>query len=226
MSGTDDERTPTGYATQPEQFQVPEKTRQRQPRQGHSRPERPERSEPARTIELEERTRILEMAMGKILARLIPDDPLIPLLNRDAPPAAMVATRHSPALSNIVISTRPRGTGKLNNEPSSSKHSEELIKKNADLERQLQDIQRSIDELKSPRSRQQALDLDSAPLSLSITAEPYQEGFKIPHLETYDGSGDPDEHLHTYQAIMRIQNANDAMMFKVFPATLKSTARR
>ncbi|GKU97608.1 hypothetical protein SLEP1_g10735 [Rubroshorea leprosula] len=48
--------------------------------------------EPARTTELEERTRVLEMAMGKILARLIPDDPLIPLLNRDAQPAVVVAT--------------------------------------------------------------------------------------------------------------------------------------
>ncbi|GKV12598.1 hypothetical protein SLEP1_g23719 [Rubroshorea leprosula] len=145
--------------------------------------------EPARTAELKERTRILEMAMGKILARLIPDDPLIPLLNKDAQPVAVVATRNSPALSNVVVPTRPRGSGKLNNEPSSSKHSEELMRKNADLERQLRD------------------------------------GFKIPHLETYDGSGDPDEHLHTYQAIMRIQNANDAIMCKVFPATLKSTAR-
>ncbi|GKV42478.1 hypothetical protein SLEP1_g49874 [Rubroshorea leprosula] len=166
------------------------------------------------------------MAMGKILARLIPNDPLIPLLNRDAQPAAVVATRNSPALSNIVVPTKPRGSGKLNIEPSSSKHSEELLKKNADLERQLREVQKSIDELKSPRSYQQTLDLDSTPLNLFITAEPYQEGFKIPHLETYDGSGDPDEHLHTYQAIMRIQNANDAMMCKVFPATLKTTARR
>ncbi|GKV50360.1 hypothetical protein SLEP1_g57067 [Rubroshorea leprosula] len=196
LSETDDERTPTGS------------------------------TEPARTTELEERTRILEMAMGKILARLILDDPLIPLLNRDAQPATVVATRNSPALSNVVVPTRPRGSGKLNNEPSSSKHSEELMRKNADLERQLRDVQKSIDELKSSRSHQQTLDLDSAPLNLSITAEPYQEGFKIPHLETYDGLGDPDEHLHTYQAIMRIQNANDAMMCKVFPATLKSTARR
>ncbi|GKV15454.1 hypothetical protein SLEP1_g26243 [Rubroshorea leprosula] len=178
----DDERTPTGYATQPEQFQVPTGTRSRPSKPYNSQRERPERStEPARTTELEERTRILEMAMGKILARLIP------FLNRDAQPATVVATRNSPALSNIV---------------------------------------KSIDELKSPRSHQQTLDLDSAPLNLSITAEPYQEGFKIPHLETYDGSGDLDEHLHTYQAIMRIQNANDAMMCKVFPATLKSTARR
>ncbi|GKV40125.1 hypothetical protein SLEP1_g47794 [Rubroshorea leprosula] len=166
------------------------------------------------------------MAMGRILARLIPNDPLIPLLNRDAQPAAVVATRNSLALSNIVVPTKPRGSGKLNIEPSSSKYSEELMRKNADLERQLRDVQNSIDELKSPRSHQQTLDLDSAPLNLSITAEPYQEGFKIPHLETYDGTKDPDEHLHTYQAIMRIQNANDAMMCKVFPATLKSIARR
>ncbi|GKV36704.1 hypothetical protein SLEP1_g44804 [Rubroshorea leprosula] len=223
----DDERTPTGYATQPEQFQIPTGTRSKPPRPYNSQRERPERStEPDRTIELEERTRILEIAMGKILARLIPDDPLIRLLNRDAQPGTVVATRNSPALSNVVVPTRPRGSGKLNNEPSSSKHSEELMRKNADLERQLRDVQKSIDELKSPRSHQQTLDLDSAPLNLSITVEPYQEGFKIPHLETYDGSGDPDEHLHTYQAIIRIQNANDAMMCKVFLATLKSTARR
>ncbi|GKV39926.1 hypothetical protein SLEP1_g47620 [Rubroshorea leprosula] len=187
LSETDDERTPTGYATQPEQFQVPTGTGKRPSRPSNSQRERPE---------------------------------------RDAQPAAVVATRNSPALSNIAVPTRPRGSEKLNLEPSSSKHSEELMRKNADLERQLRDVQKSIDELKSPRSHQQTLDLDSAPLNLSITAEPYQEGFKIPHLETYDGSGDPDEHLHTYQAIMRIQNANDAMMCKVFPATLKSTARR
>ncbi|GKV32493.1 hypothetical protein SLEP1_g41093 [Rubroshorea leprosula] len=228
LSGTDDdERTPTGYATQPEHFQIPTETRQRHPRQGSLQHERLERSiEPARATELEERTRVLEMAIGKILACLILDDPLIPLLNRDAQPAAVVATCNSPALSNVVVPTRPRGSGRLNPEPSSSKHNEELLKKNADLERQLKDVQKSIDELKSPKSHQQTLDLDSAPLNLSITAEPYQEGFKIPHLETYDGSGDPDEHLHTYQAIMRIQNANDAMMCKVFPATLKSTAKR
>ncbi|GKV11870.1 hypothetical protein SLEP1_g23088 [Rubroshorea leprosula] len=183
----DDERTPTGYATQPEHVQIPIETRQRHPRPYNSQHERPE---------------------------------------RDAQSATVVATRNSPALSNIVVPTKLRGSGKLNNEPSSSKHNEELMRKNVDLERHLRDVQKSIDELKSPRSHQQTLDLDSAPLNLSITAEPYEEEFKIPHLETYDGSGDPDEHLHTYQAIMRIQNVNDAMMCKVFPATLKSTARR
>ncbi|GKV15545.1 hypothetical protein SLEP1_g26327 [Rubroshorea leprosula] len=129
-------------------------------------------------------------------------------------PVVVVATHNSPALSNVVVPTKPRRSGKLNPEPSSSKHNDELMKKNAELKKQLKDIQRSVDELKSPRSRQQALDLDSAPLNQSITVEPYQEGFKIPHLETYDGSDDSDEHLHTYQAIMKIQNATDAMMCK------------
>ncbi|GKV15791.1 hypothetical protein SLEP1_g26542 [Rubroshorea leprosula] len=71
-----------------------------------------------------------------------------------------------------------------------TRHNEELLKKNADLERHFKDVQKSIDKLKSPRSRQQALDLDSASLNLSIT------------------------------------NATDAMMCKVFPTTLKSTAKR
>ncbi|GKV32754.1 hypothetical protein SLEP1_g41336 [Rubroshorea leprosula] len=93
---------------------------------------------PTRTTELEERTRVLEMAMGKILARLIPDDPLIPLLNKDAQPTAVVATRNSSAFSNVVVPTRPRGSGRLNPEPSSSRHNEELLK-NVDLERQLKD---------------------------------------------------------------------------------------
>ncbi|GKV04452.1 hypothetical protein SLEP1_g16604 [Rubroshorea leprosula] len=43
LSETDDERTPTGYATQPEQFQVPTGTRQRPSRPHNSQHERPER---------------------------------------------------------------------------------------------------------------------------------------------------------------------------------------
>ncbi|GKV26793.1 hypothetical protein SLEP1_g36028 [Rubroshorea leprosula] len=112
---------------------------------------------------------------------------------------------NSPTLSKVVVPTKPRGSGKLNPKPSLSKLNEELLKKNIELEKQLEGLQKSIDELKSPRLRQQAPDLDSATLNLPITVEPYQERFKIPHLEMYDGSSDPDEHMHTYQAIMKIQ---------------------
>ncbi|GKV27793.1 hypothetical protein SLEP1_g36919 [Rubroshorea leprosula] len=172
------------------------------------------------TSELEERTMVLEMAVGRILSCLIPDDPLTPLLNKVDHPAE-VATCISPALSNMVVPTKLRGSGKLNLEPNLSKLNEELLNKNNELEKQLKGIRKSIDELRSSKSCQQAPDLDSAPLSMSIMAEPYQEGFRIPHLETYDGSSDPNEHLHTYQAIIKTQNATDAMMCKLNPTSLK-----
>ncbi|GKV49799.1 hypothetical protein SLEP1_g56529 [Rubroshorea leprosula] len=175
LSGSNDQRMPTRYATQPEQFQILTETRQRHPLHSTSRCSGPVES--AQTSELQEQTRVLEKAMERILSCLIPDDPLIPLLNRGEQPAEM-ATRNSLALSNIVVPTRPRGSGKSNPKPTLSKHNKELMKKNADLKRQLKDVQRSIDALRT---------------------EPYQEGFKIPHLETYDGSGDLNEHLHTYQ---------------------------
>ncbi|GKV34520.1 hypothetical protein SLEP1_g42890 [Rubroshorea leprosula] len=171
LSGSDDDRTPTRYTTQPEeQFQIPTGTRQRHLM--HNTSQRGKPMESIWTSKLEESTRVLEMAMGRILSRLIPDDLLVPLLTKGDWPAE-VATHNSPALSNVVVLTKPRGSGKSNLEPSLSKHSKELMRKNAELEKQLKDIQKSVNELKSPRWRQQALDLDSAPLNLSISIEPY-----------------------------------------------------
>ncbi|GLT29931.1 hypothetical protein SLA2020_047630 [Shorea laevis] len=118
------------------------------------------------------------MAMGKIISRLIVDDPLIPLLNRGEQPVEAL-TRNSPTLSNMVVPTKPSGSGKVNPEPSSSKYNEELLKKNAKLEKQLKDMQKSIDVLKSPRSGQQALDIDNAPLSLTITLNLIKKGSKF-----------------------------------------------
>ncbi|GLU08943.1 hypothetical protein SLE2022_258240 [Rubroshorea leprosula] len=136
---SDDEQRPTLYATQPEeQLHVPAEAKRRHSRQNASRLERS--MEAAWTTELEERTRVSEMAMGKILSRLIPADPLIPLLNRGEQPAVVVGTHNSPTLSNVVVPTKPRGSGRLNPKPSSSKHSDELMKKNVELEKQLKDI--------------------------------------------------------------------------------------
>lgn len=60
--------------------------------------------------ELEETSRALKMAMGKILLHLILRDPLIPLLKQVEQPIGTLP--HSfPTLSNVVIPTRPRGSG-------------------------------------------------------------------------------------------------------------------
>ncbi|GKV02706.1 hypothetical protein SLEP1_g15102 [Rubroshorea leprosula] len=121
--------------------------------------------ESAETSELEQRTKVLEMVMGRILSHLIPDDPLIPLLNRGDHLVEVVGCNFL-ALSNMVVLTKPRGRGKLNLEPSLSKLNEELLKKNNELEKQLEGMYKSIDELRSLRSCQQVVSLDSAPLSM------------------------------------------------------------
>ncbi|GKV43254.1 hypothetical protein SLEP1_g50568 [Rubroshorea leprosula] len=65
---------------------------------------------------------------------------------------------------------------------------------------------------------------DSIPhhLNTNITLEPYPAGFKIPLLETYDGTKDPDDHLHAFYFYMQAQNASDALMCKIFPSTLRA----
>ncbi|GKV30765.1 hypothetical protein SLEP1_g39545 [Rubroshorea leprosula] len=41
------------------------------------------------------------------------------------------------------------------------------------------------------------------PLNTNITLEPYLASFKIPQLETYDGTKDPDDQLHAFYSCMQ-----------------------
>ncbi|GKV02837.1 hypothetical protein SLEP1_g15225 [Rubroshorea leprosula] len=63
------------------------------------------------------------------------------------------------------------------------------------------------------------------PLHTNITLEPYPIDFKIPQLETYDGTKDPDDHLHAFYSCMQAQNASNALMCKIFPSTLHGNAQ-
>src|SRR3954466_2985493 len=49
--------------------------------------------------------------------------------------------------------------------------------------------------------------------------------FKMPQLERYDRSGDPDDHVQTYRTSMRLQGANDSLSCLAFSTTLKKAAR-
>ncbi|GKU90196.1 hypothetical protein SLEP1_g4224 [Rubroshorea leprosula] len=63
------------------------------------------------------------------------------------------------------------------------------------------------------------------PLNTNITLEHYPAGFRIPQLETYDRTKDPNDHLHAFYSCMQAQNASDALMCKIFPSTLRGNAR-
>lgn len=45
---------------------------------------------------------------------------------------------------------------------------------------------------------------------------PYPERFNMPAIASYDGTSDADEHLENYQALMLMQNGNEAALCKAF----------
>ncbi|GKV22546.1 hypothetical protein SLEP1_g32408 [Rubroshorea leprosula] len=47
----------------------------------------------------------------------------------------------------------------------------------------------------------------------------------MPQFKTYDETKDLDDHLHVFYSIMQAQNASDALMYKMFPFTLRGNAR-
>ncbi|XP_058189241.1 uncharacterized protein LOC131306828 [Rhododendron vialii] len=49
--------------------------------------------------------------------------------------------------------------------------------------------------------------------------------FKMPQLETFNGSTDPLDHLETYKSLMHLQALLDEVMCRAFPVTLKGSAR-
>jgi len=48
---------------------------------------------------------------------------------------------------------------------------------------------------------------------------------KMPTMDLYDGTTDPEEHLGVYKAQMYIQDVDHAVYCRYLPATLKGVAR-
>ena len=63
------------------------------------------------------------------------------------------------------------------------------------------------------------------PLFRFVLDEPIPSRFKMPHVEPYDGSTDPVDHLESYKTLVIIQGTTDALLCIGFPATLRKVAR-
>ena len=60
-----------------------------------------------------------------------------------------------------------------------------------------------------------------SPLITSINSHPLPSKFKMPSLDSYDGTRDPCDHIATFKTIMHLQGVPDEIMCKAFPTTLK-----
>ena len=58
----------------------------------------------------------------------------------------------------------------------------------------------------------------------SINGHPLPPKFKMPSLDSYDGTRDPFDHIATFKTTMHLQGVPDEIMCKAFPTTLKGPA--
>ncbi|XP_019150235.1 PREDICTED: uncharacterized protein LOC109147053 [Ipomoea nil] len=68
--------------------------------------------------------------------------------------------------------------------------------------------------------------LTALPFSSEIMSYKVPGDFKFPEQATFDGSGDPREHLLSYQAKMQVLGVRDPVMCRAFLPTLKGSAQR
>ena len=64
-----------------------------------------------------------------------------------------------------------------------------------------------------------------SPFMASINGHPLPSKFKLPSLNSYDGTCDPFDHIATFKTIMHLQGVPDEIMCRAFPITLKVPAR-
>ena len=64
-----------------------------------------------------------------------------------------------------------------------------------------------------------------SPFTASINDHPLPPKFKMPSLDSYDGTCDPFDHITTFKTTMHLQGVPDEIMCRAFPTTLKGLAR-
>ena len=64
-----------------------------------------------------------------------------------------------------------------------------------------------------------------SPFIALINSYPLPPKFKIPSLDSYDGTCDPFNHIATFKTTMHLQGVSDKIMCKAFPTILKRPAR-
>ena len=64
-----------------------------------------------------------------------------------------------------------------------------------------------------------------SPFMASINGHPLPPKFKMPSLDSYDGTRDPFDHIATFKTTMHLQGVPYEIMCRAFPTTLKGPTR-
>ena len=65
----------------------------------------------------------------------------------------------------------------------------------------------------------------NSPFTTSINDHPLPPKFKMPSLDSYDGTRNPFDHIATFKTTMHLQGVPNEIMRRAFPTTLKGPAQ-
>ena len=97
------------------------------------------------------------------------------------------------------------------------------------LEREMDEMRKVMDEMRENMRRANPVDdlvhQIEFPFMASINNHPLPPKFKMPSLDSYDGTRNPFDHIVTFKITMHLQRVLDEIMCRAFPTTLKGPAR-
>ena len=64
-----------------------------------------------------------------------------------------------------------------------------------------------------------------SPFVASINSHPLPSKFKMPSLDSYDGTRNPCDHIATFKTTLHLQGVPNEIMCRAFPNTLKGPAQ-
>jgi len=95
----------------------------------------------------------------------------------------------------------------------------QLIEKNEALQSSVETIQQQQLQEKIGSHHGDPIEPEPQPLSTEIWNAPIPDKFKPPHLSTFDGRGNPMEHITAFNTRMAVVGAADSLKFKLLTGT-------
>ena len=97
------------------------------------------------------------------------------------------------------------------------------------LKEEMDQIKKVMEEMKENMRRVNPIEdlvhRTDSPFTASINGHPLPPKFKMPSLDSYDGTRDPFDHIATFKTTMHLQGVPDEIMCRAFPTTLKGPTR-
>ena len=96
------------------------------------------------------------------------------------------------------------------------------------LKEEMDQMKKIMEEMKENMRRANPIEdlvhRTNSPFTASINGHPLPPKFKMPSLDSYDGTRDQFDHIATFKTNIHLQGVPDEIMCKVFPTTLKGPA--